>query len=99
MDSLIYWRHLHIDILLLDALCDITGHLKTLRPRRSAFDNTLLFTIDAIHEELDAVSRQHASHNREMELLRDLKVVVGLLEKLSDTGLHRRPCHQSKGPS
>lgn len=64
-------------------------------PRRYAFDNALLYTVDAIRNELDAVSRQRAGRGREIQVLQDLKVVVELLKKLSDINAHRSPSYRS----
>lgn len=86
--SLACHPHAH-GIFLLGSLCDIAGRLDADGPHlpRSAFDNALLFTVEVIRDELDAVSRQRAGRGPEIQVLQDLKVVVELLEKLSDVNV------------
>jgi len=69
----------------------------TRRPRRSAFDKAFLCTVDAIREEIDAVSQQRTGHGREVHVLQDLKVVVELLQTLCDMNVHRSAARQSVG--
>ena len=64
-------------------------------PRGSALDNALLYTVDAIRGELEAAKLQYTSRGREIQILQDLKVVVEVLQKLSDMEFHRNSSHRS----
>ena len=89
MDILVSPVILRQDVLLPDISGDVPRHPGASRPHGSAFDNAVLYTVNAIYDELNAVCRQPAIRRREIQVLQYLKVMVKLLRKLSNMGFRR----------